>query len=151
MKNEMITQSKIRIQEYLEKIHSIKKHADEALISLIDFLQKSHDLRKDIVDIFMSTAEDVKDELHITTQIQKLFTESSETATVEEGDEIDNLILSLKEFSFTINLKKSAIDSELADKIENAAKDMDQAFHEEIDPILELIAEEQRKIETVQK
>jgi hypothetical protein len=144
MGKETIEQSRARIQEYVEKINSMKKHAEEALIDLIDFLQKSHEMRKDLADIFISTAEDTTDDINITMQIQALLSDESRT---EENEEMETFISSLKEFSFTARLRKSEIDSDLAESIERAVKDLDKAFHEELDPILELIADEQRKIE----
>jgi|GEM_PF-6664718 len=149
MEKETVEQSRIRIQGYIEKIHSMKKHADEALVDLIDFLRKSHELRKGLADVFISTVEDMKDDINITMQIQALL--SDQTGNIEQDEEIKTLISSLKEFFFTTKLKISKIDSELAEKIEKAVKDLDEAFNEELTPILELIADEQRKIEDEQE
>jgi hypothetical protein len=148
MEKETIEQSRARIQEYVEKIHLMKKHAEEALIDLIDFLQKSHEMRKDLADIFISTAEDTTDDINMTMQIQALLSDES---TTEQNEEMETFISSLKEFSFTTRLRKSEIDSDLAESIERAVKDFDGAFHEELDPILELIAGEQRKIDMAQE
>jgi hypothetical protein len=147
MEKRTIEQSRARIQGYIEKIYSMKKHAEDALVELIDFLKKSHELRKDLADVFISAAEDIKDDIDMTMQIQALLPD--EAGTMEQDEEINTLISSLKEFSFTTKLKKSEIDSELAEKIEKVVKDFDEAFHEELDPILELIADEQRKIENM--
>jgi hypothetical protein len=115
------------------------------LADLIDFLKQSHALRKDLADVFISAAEDIKDDVDITMQIQALLPD--EAGTIEHDEEMNAFISSLKEFSFATKLRKSGIDSELGEKIEKAVRDFDQAFHEELDPILELIADEQRKIE----
>ena len=149
MQKETIEQSRIRIQGYIEKIHSLKKLVGETLIDLIDFLKKSHELRKDLADVFISVAEDTKNEINITAQIQSLLSE--EDVSIEHDEEMRAVIVSLKEFSFSANLKKSEIDSELAEKIEKAIKDLDEAFHEELDPILDLITKEQHKIDQMQK
>ncbi len=149
MAKNTIEQSSVRIQEYIKKIHSIKKVADEALIELIDFLKKSHSLRKELSDIFISTAEDIEDEININNQIQALL--SDENTNIEHDEEINMFISSLKEFSFMTKLKRSKIDSELAREIERVIIEFDEGFHKELNPILELIADEQLKIKKIQE
>ncbi|MCX6754767.1 MAG: hypothetical protein NTU81_02995 [Candidatus Nomurabacteria bacterium] len=147
MKNEAIKQCRARIQGYIEKIDLIKKSADDDLIFLIDFIKECHESKKDFTNVFISIAEDTRNELNMDIQIESLL---SDDENMEQDEEIEIFLSSLKEFSIKTKLYKSEIDSELSGKIKKVVEDFDEAIHEEIDSILELIAREQRKIEEIQ-